>query len=326
MLTRPSDLPDLAVIESLRTGWGLESVSGEYLAVGFGSHHWEVADDAGRRWFVSVDDLATRRRAADDSPNDAFIRLRAALLTASALRASGAEFVVAPIRATDGAVVHRIGNQYAVALYPFVDARFRDFDDTLTESERDQVLRLIGHLHTSSAETSRTALVEDFVLVQRDEIAHALDGLGAPWDTGPYGERARSWFTARASRIEEMLREHDRRADQARQRPDRMVLTHGEPHPGNLLETPNGWMLVDWDTALVAPPERDLWDVRGAEPSTLEAYTSITGHDVVSAMLDFYRLAWELDDIASLAARFRRAHDDSADAREEWANMRHRSP
>ena len=32
----------------------------------------------------------------------------------------------------------------------------------------------------------------------------------------------------------------------------RMVLTHGEPHPGNTMRTVDGWRLIDWDTALVA--------------------------------------------------------------------------
>ncbi len=141
------------------------------------------------------------------------------------------------------------------------------------------------------------------------------------------GDRARtanaprSWFEVRANRIEHMLEEHDRLAEQARQRPDRMVLTHGEPHPGNLIETTDGWLLVDWDTALVAPPERDLWHLQGAEPSIFGAYTSVAHHDVLPTMLDLYRTAWELDDIASLAARFHRAHDDTEDARHEWANM-----
>ena len=38
-----------------------------------------------------------------------------------------------------------------------------------------------------------------------------------------------------------------------------MLLTHGEPHPGNAMLAADGWRLVDWDTALVAPLERDLW-------------------------------------------------------------------
>jgi aminoglycoside phosphotransferase (APT) family kinase protein len=325
MLTRPADLPDLEVMEALRTGWALEPVDVEYLPVGFGSHHWRAVDDAGGRWFVSVDDLAVQRRSADDSPNDAYERLRAALLTGSAVHDSGAAFVVAPVRTTDGDVVQRTGDQYAAALYPFVEGRHHEFGDTLTQAQHDQVLRLIGALHTSSAAIWGVAQVEDFMLPQRDELAHALGGLGKPWDTGPYGQRARSWFAVRANRIEHMVGEHDRLAEEARQRPDRMVLTHGEPHPGNLIETTDGWMLVDWDTALVAPPERDLWLLRGAESSTFDAYTGVACRDVLATMLDLYRLTWELGDIASLAARFHRAHGDTADARFEWATMEHRS-
>jgi len=325
VLTRPADLQDLDVVETLRTGWALEPVGVEYSAVGFGSHHWRVVDDAGRRWFVSVDDLEARRRTADDSPDVAYERLHAALLTACALHDGGAAFVVAPVKTIDGDVVRRMRGQYAAALYPFVDGYVHDFGDTFPEAERDRVLRLIGALHASPAVLWGTALVEDFALSQRDEIAHALDELSVPWETGPYGQRARSWFASRASRIDHILEEYDRLADVARQRPDRMVLTHGEPHPGNLIETTNGWLLVDWDTALVAPPERDLWHLWGAEPSTFDAYRSVANRDVVPAVLDLYRLAWELDDIASLAARFHRAHDDTEDARHEWADMQHRS-
>ena len=325
MLTRPADLSDLDVIEALRTGWELQPVGVEYSAVGFGSHHWQVVDDAGKRWFVSVDDLDARRRSADDAPDDVYERLRAAFLTASALRDSGAAFVVAPVKTIGGDVLRPIGNRYAAALYPFIAGHVHDFGDTFPAAERDQVLRLIGALHTSPAVLWENAMVEDFALAQRDEIARALDEVSAPWETGPYGERARSWFELRANRIEHILGERDRLAEQARGRPERMVLTHGEPHPGNLIETSDGWLLVDWDTALVAPPERDLWHLQGGESIGFDAYTSVAERDVVPAMLDLYRLTWELDDIASLAARFHSAHEDTEDARHEWADMAHRS-
>jgi len=41
----------------------------------------------------------------------------------------------------------------------------------------------------------------------------------------------------------------------------RVLLTHGEPHRGNLIWTPNGLRLLDWDTVAVGFPERDLWMV-----------------------------------------------------------------
>ena len=38
------------------------------------------------------------------------------------------------------------------------------------------------------------------------------------------------------------------------------VITHGEPHPGNLLRTLTGLRLIDWDMIALARPERDLWN------------------------------------------------------------------
>ncbi|MPZ79263.1 MAG: phosphotransferase [Actinophytocola sp.] len=41
---------------------------------------------------------------------------------------------------------------------------------------------------------------------------------------------------------------------------------HGEPHRGNTITTPNGVVLIDWDTTLIAAPERDLWALVGEDP------------------------------------------------------------
>jgi spectinomycin phosphotransferase len=53
------------------------------------------------------------------------------------------------------------------------------------------------------------------------------------------------------------------------------VLSHGEEHSANVIETPDGrWHLIDWDTVRLAPAERDLegFVVDGAiEPEVLRA-------------------------------------------------------
>ena len=69
MLNPPERLRAEMLSTALADGWGLEVVSLGYLALGFGSHHWEVGDASGTRWFATVDELAARRtgwRAAVD--------------------------------------------------------------------------------------------------------------------------------------------------------------------------------------------------------------------------------------------------------------------
>ena len=51
------------------------------------------------------------------------------------------------------------------------------------------------------------------------------------------------------------------------------MITHGEPHPGNILRSRGRLLLIDWDTAGVALPERDLWHVAG--PGSPEAITRL---------------------------------------------------
>ena len=65
MFTRPIDIADADLVAILAAGWGLDDVSVDYLAVGFGSHHW-LATTASTNWFVTVDDLVAKRREPDD--------------------------------------------------------------------------------------------------------------------------------------------------------------------------------------------------------------------------------------------------------------------
>lgn len=84
--------------------------------------------------------------------------------------------------------------------------------------------------------------------------------------------------------------------------------------------TPDGWRLIDWDTALVAPPERDLWHL--ATPETLAAYEEATGVPVDEDMLALYRLRWDLTDLAEFVTGFAGRHDGSADDVESWRLLR----
>jgi hypothetical protein len=83
-------------------------------------------------------------------------------------------------------------------------------------------------------------------------------------------------------------------------------------------------VLVDWDTALVAPPERDLWMVAGPEQDqrVIDRYTAGTGTAIDPAALATYRLLWDVTDVALYAALLRDEHDDTDDVRESFTNLR----
>ncbi len=322
MFTRPGDLSDVMLASHLADTWGIAADAVEYVAVGFGSHHWSIIDGE-QRWFVSVDDLDAKRHFSNDQRDAAFQRLRAALSAARVAADRGLDFVVAPMRAANEAVVARVNDRYAAALYPFLDGTSYPFGDFRTVAHRDAVLGMVARLHDVADPATTGALPDDLVVPRRDDLSVAIDELGQHWDSGPYGELARELLDRHATDVERLLDQYDRIAAGLVQRPERMVLSHGEPHAANTVMTGDGWRLVDWDTTMIAAPERDLWMMAKADDSVIDAYEAITERNVIQDGLDGYRLWWDLSEICGYIALLRDQHDDTDDVRESWSNLQH---
>jgi spectinomycin phosphotransferase/16S rRNA (guanine(1405)-N(7))-methyltransferase len=321
MFTRPDDLSDDALVAAVAAGWGIVVDAVEYLPVGFGSFHWRLEAD-GRPWFVSVDDLIAKRRARHESHHEPLQRLRAALSTARCLRDEEPRFVVAPIDRPSGELVHTVADRFAIAVYPYIDGEAAAWGSSWTDEHRIDALDLVVRLHrAAAAPTSRHALVDDFTIPNLDELAAALTDLSRPWDTGPFAESTRKLLGLHAGDIEVALRRYDKLVADARQRPERAVLTHGEPHSGNILTTASGPVLIDWDTALLAPPERDVWTLADGVPQMRDLYTARTGVALLDDTLTLYRLWWDLSEISICVGIFQRPHGSTEDTSVGWAAL-----
>jgi spectinomycin phosphotransferase/16S rRNA (guanine(1405)-N(7))-methyltransferase len=317
MLTPPDGLPEPALVSALGSSWGMAVTSLDYRAVGWGSHHWDVADAAGPRWFVTVDELEKKRLSASEPLADGFARLRAALAAAMDLRACGRTFVVAPVPTQDGEPLARVNDRFGVAVYPFAAGQSFDWGE-FSAAHRLSMLGLLVDVHIAPRAASRHALADDFAVPLRDELEAACAPAGEAADCGPYARPVSQLVRQHAAPIQRLLARYDALVVQARAHRTRNVLTHGEPHPGNTMLTADGWLLIDWDTALVAPPERDLWDLDPGDGSILAAYASATGITPRPSLLDLYRLRWDIGEIAVDVGRFRSPHAGSIDDDKSW--------
>jgi Phosphotransferase enzyme family len=322
MLTPPEDLPGETLPPMLARWWGIAAASVKYLALGWGSHHWEVTDTAGRRWFVTLDELEHKRLSAGEPLTAGFGRLRAALAAATDLRACGAAFVVAPVPTVDGEPLARVSDGFGVAVYPFIDGQRFDWGEFSSPAHRLGVLGLVAAVHTAPAGASRHARADDYAVPHRDELEASCAPAGDAADGGPYARPAALLLKQNAAPVGRLLARYDELVRQARSRGAAAVLTHGEPHPGNTMLTDDGWLLIDWDTALVAPPERDLWSLDPGDGTILDAYASATGVRPQPYLLDLYRLRWDIADVAMEVSRFRRPHAGSVDDDEAWKLLR----
>ena len=149
MLTPPAGLPEAALRPVLERSWGIRAGSVQYRPVGWGSHHWEVTDVAGSRWFVTADDLENKRVSQAEPLTAGFRLLRAALSAAADLRECGATFAVAPVPARDGELLVRVSTRFGLAVYPFVDGRSFGWAAFSSPAHRRAVLDLLAATHTA---------------------------------------------------------------------------------------------------------------------------------------------------------------------------------
>ncbi len=288
------DRPDLTDDE-LASGlarFGITNATATYAAVGFGDHHWEVRG-GGERWFTSVADLEHKDVG----------KLRQAMRTALGLRLP---FVVAPLRADDGDPVVELG-RYALSVFPHVEGTAGHFGDELAEVDRDEVLGLLAQLH-GCAPPETTPVTTPGLPDRKTLFAGA-------WHGGPYARAAADLLAEHAELLRAKLAEFDRLAEAIAE--ERLVVTHGEPHPGNLIRTDTGHRLVDWDTVGLAVPERDLSLLGG----DLSGYSELTGHPPNPEALALYRLRWSLDDVCHFAALFRAPHESTPDTDASWGYL-----
>jgi spectinomycin phosphotransferase len=317
----PQGLDETDLIKSLAEGWGLEVAGTEYSAVGGGSYHWVVTDAGGRRYFTTVDDLDERGYLG---PNRdlAFEGLRRAFGTARALhREGGLEFVVAPEPTPDGEIVRRIDSRYTVAVFPFIDGTSRGFYGSAPPDERAELVRMLVRLHGATPAAESIARHISVELPGRSGLKTALESLDSEWLGGPFSERARALLADHRAHVLRLLDVFDQLAGEVAASGSKPVITHGEPHGGNFMRSNGRLVLIDWDTAGLALPERDLWLVDAGDGAELNFYSETSGRRVDEDAIALYRLRWQLDDIASFADRLRSPHSQTADAEHAWRSL-----
>jgi spectinomycin phosphotransferase/16S rRNA (guanine(1405)-N(7))-methyltransferase len=311
VLIPPTGLSDADLKEVIEQAWGIAVDSLEYRPVGFGSHHWVATENQGHRHFVTVDELSSESRIGDEV-SVLGLHLRPALAAATDLRAFGCSFVVAPIttKADDPFVQF---DSYAVALFPFIEGQSFSFEESFGEADRERVLEVVTALHRVPIAAIRAPAADGFVVPWLDQLDPSKPREAGP--NGPHAAVASQLLIDNEAEIRRLIARYRTLVAQYLRDPGPVVVTHGEIHPGNVMVTPKGWVIVDWDTVLVAPPERDLWRLAQGGGSVLRAYADATGTAPNEWLVDLYGLRWDLAEIASFAAEFRKPHEDTEDSR-----------
>ncbi|HZC72330.1 MAG TPA: phosphotransferase [Jatrophihabitans sp.] len=310
MMSPPAELDPVRLENTLRTGWSLRPAEMEYVPKGAGSYHWRATDEQGRLHFVTVDDLDDKDWIADTRAA-AFAGLGQALRTAVTLREAAAlDFVVAPIPAADGSPLCRVDDRYAVAVYPFLAGRSGEFG----QPNQTDALEMIVAMHRATPIARTGARISAPFFEGRDDLAAFLLDPATRWQDGPFAASAHRLLAPHARQLGELVEQFDRLVELTAATHADPVITHGEPHSGNLMSVDDRLLLVDWDTAGLAAPERDVCLLTADDTPR---YEHLTGRRIDPAAIRLYQLRWCLDDLACAVRMFRRPHGETADTR-KW--------
>ena len=321
----PLELVSEQQIASVVAGaWGQAIRDLRYFPEGGGAYHWIAEAGDGRRWFVTCDDLDTKPWLGSDR-DSVFGGLLVAYGTAMELRATGLRFVVAPLATGAGEPAVRVDERHSVSVFDYTEGEPGRWGQAVEPTARRELVTMLARLHRASPPGPGLAS-RGLELPGRQGLEEALDHPERPWEGGPLSEPLRHELAEHRDLIVDWLADLDRYAarlgDGNGDGSTGAVVTHGEPHPGNLIRTGAGLSLVDWDTVAVARPERDLWMMVDGDESLHSAYRDLTGVTLDREALAGYRLLWALSDAVSFTARLRGEHRQNTDANRSLAALR----
>jgi spectinomycin phosphotransferase len=315
MRSPPPDLTLERLAEVLADGWGLQVVSLAYVPEGGGSHHWKLIAGDRQPYFVTVDDLDDKYWIGGGR-DAVFDGLGSALATAAALRRDASlDFVMSPITALDGKHLRRVDGRYAASVFPFLSGRSHEFGGYPDPRLRSQVLDMIAALHQSTSAVRSYAPRHIIGFGGRKDLNAFLVSPDHPWDGGPFGAGARRRLLPHTADLWQLVLDFDRLVEATSRARADLVITHGEPHPANVMAADGRLLLIDWDTVALAPPERDVSLVVSASNEGIDRYQQATGRELSSEVIMLYRLRWYLDDVGSAVRLFRNAHRDTPGTR-----------
>jgi spectinomycin phosphotransferase len=182
---------------------------------------------------------------------------RASLEVPNALQLNGKAHVIAPVPTFGGRLSIPFANS-RVALYPFVEGH-NGFARPLGEDQWRALGRTAAALHELWLPGLVGVPFESYSSRWRRKAAGFLEMARSRTFEDPLAGRMAELLNLHQDAIQELIDNASRLASQLRRDEKPLVLTHGDLHAGNVLISDSGELfVVDWDTLMRAPKERDL--------------------------------------------------------------------
>ena len=108
----------------------------------------------------------------------------------------------------------------------------------------------------------------------------------------------------RKSELTNLLQVTEQLGNELRSRKSDYVLCHGDIHEDNIIMASSGGLyIIDWDNAILAPKERDLFFFGENENNLKQYFSLLSSKQAEPAIIDYYVLEWALQEIVDYSNR-----------------------
>jgi spectinomycin phosphotransferase len=252
MLTKP-DLQDADVIACLRDEYGLRVSRFAFLPLGADLNtavYRAVADDK-TPYFVKL------RSGAFDEITVAVPRF---------LSDQGIAQIIPPLVTKSGQLWADV-DAFRLILYPFVESN-NGREVALTDRQWAEFGAALRAIHSTvlPGALSRLVPVEDYSPHWRDVVLTFLARVEFDTFDDPVAAELAAFLMARRGEILDLVGRSERLAAELQTRSPEVVLCHSDVHASNvLIDAHDHLYIVDWDNPILAPKERDLMFIGGAQ-------------------------------------------------------------
>lgn len=252
MLERP-DLQESKIIACIHSEYGLRTVQVEFLPIG--------ADP----------NTAVYRIAADDA-TFYFLKLRRGVFDETSvtlpqfLHNQGIVQIIAPLPTTTGQLSAQI-DAFKVILYPFVEGR-NGYEVELSASNWRDFGAALRRIHDVDLPPALHECIrrETFSGQWRESVRVSLEAVEDDAWEDPVAAQLAEFLRINRAEVLVLVERAERLAQVLCTQTPQTILCHSDIHAGNLLIDANDTLhIVDWDDPIMAPKERDLMFIGGAQ-------------------------------------------------------------
>jgi spectinomycin phosphotransferase len=307
MLEKP-DLPDEKLIACLRGDYGLSVAHISFLPLGndVNTAVYRVVADDGTPYFVKL------RSGAFDEATVAIPHF---------LRECGVRQIIAPIETRARRLWTRV-DAFAVIVSPFVQGH-NGFAAPLSACHWNQLGAALKGLHTAVIPPSLGGRIprERYAPHWRDRVRMFQARIADTVFPEPTAAKLAAFLHSRRDEIAVLVERAEALGGALQPRSLDQVLCHADIHAANvLIDEADALYIVDWDTMIFAPKERDLMFIGGGVGGTWNSaqeealfYRGYGPTDIDVMALAYYRYERIVEDIAEFCGRLLLTDEGGAD-------------